>query len=332
LDPQEQLALCSSDNLAPDPGAFVELLGSKQRCASRLWSLISAMRLFIWQYVIISSIHTQQQIFKSVIVFMSSLKTISSDYSTFNPLEQQKKSRRVAGLLLIVVVVLHMTLAWYLINVTKTEYKKPLAVMEVAMLSKPGPIVKQVVKEPPPSPPHAKKEPIKPKPIVKTPKPIKKPVMVHKSAPPPKQQPTEIKEVIPAPTFIPTSPVVAPAPAAAPSTASNSSATAKTAETTGHGRDSSKTVFSGVVPLLRVPPKYPARAASRHIEGWVKVEFTIQTDGSVDNAVVVGSEPEDTFDDAALTAISKWKFKEKIVNGVAVTQRAVQKLQFKLEQ
>ena len=261
---------------------------------------------------------------------MSSLKTIYSDNSTFNPLEQQKKSHIVAGLLLIVVMVLHMTLAWYLVTMTKTDYKKPLVVMEVAMLSKPGPIVKQVAKEPPPSPPHAKKEPIKPKAIVKSPKPIKKP------APPPKQLPTAIKEVIPVPkfepvpAFIPT-PVVAPAFASAPSTASNSSATAKTAETTRPGRDSSKIAVSGVVPLLRVPPKYPARAASRHIEGWVKVEFTIQTDGSVDDAVVAGSEPEAIFDDAALTAISKWKFKEKIVNGVAVPQRAVQRLQFKLE-
>jgi protein TonB len=111
----------------------------------------------------------------------------------------------------------------------------------------------------------------------------------------------------------------------------NSRAAAKAPIGAGHGRDDSKTVVSGVVPLFRVPPKYPARAASRHIEGWVKVEFTIQTDGSVDNAVVVGSEPEDIFNDAALTAISKWKFKEKMVNGVAVPQRAVQRLQFKLE-
>jgi protein TonB len=51
----------------------------------------------------------------------------------------------------------------------------------------------------------------------------------------------------------------------------------------------------------------------------------------VENAVVVSSEPEDIFDDAALAAINQWKFKEKIVNGVSVTQRAVQKLQFKLE-
>jgi protein TonB len=259
---------------------------------------------------------------------MSSANTVPFNYSTINLLEQQKKSRLVAGLLLTVVVLLHMALALYLLNVPKTEHKKPPVVMEVAMLPNPEPIVKQVVKEPPPAPPPVKKKSIKPKHVVKPPEPIKKPASA------PKPQPTEIKEVIPVPkfepvpTFIPAPPVITPAPAAVPSALSNSRSTAKT---TGHRRDDSKTVVSGVVPLVRVPPKYPARAANRNIEGWVKVEFTIQTDGSVDDAVVVGSEPENIFDDAALTAIGKWKFKEKIVNGVAVPQRAVQRLQFKLE-
>ena len=259
---------------------------------------------------------------------MSSANTVPFDYSTFNLLEQQKKSLFVAGLLLMVVVVLHMALALYLLKFPKPEPKKPPVVMEVAMLPTPEPIVKQVVKEPPPAPPPVKKKSIKPKHVVKPPEPIKKPASA------PKPQTTEIKEVItvpkfePVPTFIPAPPVITPAPAAVPSALSNSRSTAKT---TGHGRDDSKTVVSGVVPLVRVPPKYPARAANRNIEGWVKVEFTIQTDGSVDDAVVVGSEPENIFDDAALTAIGKWKFKEKIVNGVAVPQRAVQRLQFKLE-
>ena len=273
---------------------------------------------------------------------MSSFNIIDFNYTIFNPVEQQKKSRLVAGLVLTVVVSLHMTLALYLLNLPKTDHKILPVVMEVVMLSKPEPIVKQVAKEPSPAPLAVKKEPIKPNSVVKPPKPIKKPVAVKKSVPvpkpKPKPQPAEIKEVIPVPkfepvpAFIPAPPVVAPASAAAPSTSSNSHAKAKTTETTGHGRDDSKIVVSGVVPLVRVPPKYPARAASRHIEGWVKVEFTIQTNGSVDNAVVAASEPKNIFDDAALTAISKWKFKEKIVNGVAVSQRAVQKLQFKLEQ
>jgi protein TonB len=260
---------------------------------------------------------------------VSPSNSIDFNYSTFNPLDQQKKARLVAGLLLTVVVVLHMTLALYLLNVPKTEHKKPPVIMEIALLSNPEPIAKQVAKELPPALAPVKKKIIKPKPVVKPPPPIKK------SASAPKLQPAEIKEVIPvpkfepAPTSISAAPVVVPVPVAAPLVTSNSRATAKT---TGQGRDGSKTIVSGVVPLVRVPPKYPARAASRHIEGWVKVEFTIQTDGSVDDAVVVGSEPENIFNDAALTAIGKWKFKEKIVNGVAVPQRAVQRLQFKLEQ
>jgi protein TonB len=251
---------------------------------------------------------------------MSSANTLNVNYPTFNPVAQQKKSRLVAGLLLTVVVGLHIALAWYLLSATATEPKKPLVVMEVVML-KPEPVLKQAPKEPAPAPPPVKKEPIKPKAVVTPPKPVKKPVPV------PKPQPAEIKEVT-LPKF---EPVPMPVPATTPSAASTSSTTAKTSTAAGQGSNDNKTVVSGVVALLRVPPKYPARAANRHIEGWVTVEFTVQTDGSVDDAVVVNSEPEGVFDEAALTAISKWQFKEKIVNGVAVTQRAVQKLQFKLE-
>ena len=257
---------------------------------------------------------------------MSSSNSSYCNYPGFKPLEQQKKSRFIAGLLLAVVVVLHSALAWYLLSTPKTEIKKPLLVMEVAMLTKPEPVLKAAAKEPPPALPPVKKEPIKPKAVVKPP-PLKKPVVVNKPAPS-----LDIKEMVPVPKFEPV-PMVNTAPAAvspAPSASSSSQATAKTT-TTGQGRDESKAVVSGVVPLLRVPPKYPVRAASRHIEGWVTVEFTIQTDGTVGDAVVVSAEPEGIFDEAALTAIGKWEFKEKMVNGVAVTQRAVQRLQFKLE-
>ncbi|MEI7994169.1 MAG: energy transducer TonB [Methylococcaceae bacterium] len=273
---------------------------------------------------------------------MSSPTSIYFNYPVPNSTEHQNKSRLVAGFLLLVVLALHLFLAFYLLNAPKTELTKPVVIMEVALLPAPKPLLKQGAKETPPAPPPAKKEPLKLKSVVKPPKPIKKPVMVKKPAPVPKPQPSEIKDIIPVPKFEPTPPaptvksappVVAPAPASTPSVSAlaNSRAAAKAPVGAGHARDDSKTVVSGVVPLFRVPPKYPARAASRHIEGWVKVEFTIQTDGSVDNAVVVGSEPEDIFNDAALTAINKWKFKEKRVNGVAVPQRAVQRLQFKLE-
>ncbi|MCL7421444.1 MAG: energy transducer TonB, partial [Methylobacter sp.] len=89
-------------------------------------------------------------------------------------------------------------------------------------------------------------------------------------------------------------------------------------------------VSSNVVALVRVPPKYPRRAANRRIQGWVKIEFTITRTGTVKDAVVVEAKPNGIFDRVALEAINKWKFKEKRVNGAPVEQRAVQVLQFKL--
>lgn len=87
---------------------------------------------------------------------------------------------------------------------------------------------------------------------------------------------------------------------------------------------------SHVIPLVRVPPQYPQRAASRRIEGWVKIELIIDASGEVTDAKVAEAHPPGVFDSEALKAINKWKFKPKIVNGQAVPQRALQILEFKL--
>lgn len=89
-------------------------------------------------------------------------------------------------------------------------------------------------------------------------------------------------------------------------------------------------ISTNLVPLVRIPPRYPMRAASRKIEGWVKVEFTITKTGTVKDPKVVASQPPKVFDRAALKAISRWKFKPKVVDGKSQEQRAVQILQFKL--
>lgn len=89
-------------------------------------------------------------------------------------------------------------------------------------------------------------------------------------------------------------------------------------------------VSTNVMPLVRIPPRYPMRAARRRIEGWVKVEFTIAEDGTVKDPVVIDAKPRNVFDRAALTAIKQWKFKAKIIGGEAFEQRAVQKLEFTL--
>ena len=89
-------------------------------------------------------------------------------------------------------------------------------------------------------------------------------------------------------------------------------------------------ISTNVIPLVRIPPTYPMRAANRRIEGWVKVEFTITKEGKVKDAVVVASQPGTIFNRAALKAIKRWKFKPHIIAGEAYEQRAVQTLKFNL--
>ena len=46
-----------------------------------------------------------------------------------------------------------------------------------------------------------------------------------------------------------------------------------------------------VKPVKVVPPKYPRGAERRGIEGWVKVQYNVMTDGSTAEIVVVEAEP-----------------------------------------
>jgi periplasmic protein TonB len=79
---------------------------------------------------------------------------------------------------------------------------------------------------------------------------------------------------------------------------------------------------SEAVPIVRVQPVYPPRAQQRGIEGWVLLEFTITEAGTVRSARVVDAEPSGIFDRSALKAIRKFKYKPKIVDGVAQEQSA----------
>jgi protein TonB len=73
-----------------------------------------------------------------------------------------------------------------------------------------------------------------------------------------------------------------------------------------------------IIPLVRINPDYPARAQSRGIEGWVLVQFTITPAGTVKDPFVVEAHPKGYFEDAALKAISRWRYNPKIEEGVAV--------------
>jgi protein TonB len=87
------------------------------------------------------------------------------------------------------------------------------------------------------------------------------------------------------------------------------------------------------LPIVRVEPIYPTRAASRGIEGYVIVEFTVTENGSVRDPIIVEAEPSSIFDRAAERAVLKWKFKPRVVDGNPVEVPGVQtQLTFKLDQ
>ncbi len=89
-------------------------------------------------------------------------------------------------------------------------------------------------------------------------------------------------------------------------------------------------ISTNVIPLVRIRAIYPMYASNRHIEGWVKIEFTITKEGTVKDATVINAQPSKIFNRAALRAVKRWKFKPKIIGGEAFEQRAIQVLQFKL--
>ncbi len=80
------------------------------------------------------------------------------------------------------------------------------------------------------------------------------------------------------------------------------------------------------LPLVRVQPQYPRRAMERGIEGYVVVSLTVAPDGTVpfDSILIADEEPVGVFDKAAKKAASKFKYKPKVVDGVAQAVSGVQ--------
>ncbi|MEE9448076.1 MAG: energy transducer TonB [Arenicellales bacterium] len=87
------------------------------------------------------------------------------------------------------------------------------------------------------------------------------------------------------------------------------------------------------LPIVKVAPIYPRRALSRGIEGYVMVEFTVTSVGKVKDVVVVESKPTSKiFHKAAINATMKFKYKPRVIDGVAMEVGGVRNIiRFKLE-
>jgi len=85
------------------------------------------------------------------------------------------------------------------------------------------------------------------------------------------------------------------------------------------------------LPIVKVAPIYPARAASRGLEGYVILEFTVTRAGTVRDVFVVES-TSSIFERAATTAAYKFKYKPRVIDGEPVEVPGVRnKITFILE-
>lgn len=71
------------------------------------------------------------------------------------------------------------------------------------------------------------------------------------------------------------------------------------------------------LPIVKVAPIYPPRAAARGLEGYVVVRYTVTAQGDVENATVVESSSS-LFEQTALESAQHYKYKPRLENGVPV--------------
>ncbi|MEM6649397.1 MAG: TonB family protein [Pseudomonadota bacterium] len=68
-------------------------------------------------------------------------------------------------------------------------------------------------------------------------------------------------------------------------------------------------------PLVRIPPEYPQRCASRHRESEsVRLRFNVTPEGEVTDVQVVDS-TQSCFNRSAIRSAQRWKYQPKIVEG-----------------
>lgn len=95
-------------------------------------------------------------------------------------------------------------------------------------------------------------------------------------------------------------------------------------------RSADAEAITDAVLVRQVNPRYPTAAMRSNQEGWVDVELTVGSDGTVSNVNVVDAQPKHVFDRSAVDAVSKWEFKPAMRNGEPMTVTLRRRLQFNL--
>lgn len=84
--------------------------------------------------------------------------------------------------------------------------------------------------------------------------------------------------------------------------------------------------------LFSEPPYFPRKALRLGYEGYVLIEFDVDTDGAVLDPYVVESNPAGIFERSAIKAVRKWVYEAPKYQGQSVKVNSVQvRLNFNLD-
>jgi TonB family protein len=79
-----------------------------------------------------------------------------------------------------------------------------------------------------------------------------------------------------------------------------------------------------------VKPIYPIKANLNKIQGWVELDFTVADSGAVKDIAVHAASAPGVFEDAAISALSQWRYKPVQRDAKGVAQRARIRIRFAL--
>lgn len=227
---------------------------------------------------------------------------------------------------LVMSVALHMSVGW-LLHTLRAEpaplaWQAPMAIQLVSLASaaeaQPAPAARV---QPQPLPLPAKPlAATKPAPTIAKPLPPKPQPALVKSAPQPPTKPRPNQ----------------PAIASAASQASTSTASTVRAPAPAPAPAALPPPTSPVLSLRPSfispppPPRYPSQARRRNQQGTVRVEVCLDERGRQLKLTLVRSSGVTSLDQAALEAVSQWRFRPEVVDGRAVPSRVEIPIEFAL--